>query len=70
MREPLLQLIGVTRCFRAGDHEMTVLRNIDLTIEAGEFVAIVGAPGSARESVEPLFGAGRRRRLTASGRPP
>ena len=37
MSEPLLVLEGVSRRYRSGDKEIEVLRDIDLTIEAGEF---------------------------------
>ena len=40
---PRLQLVKLRRDFPAGDETITVLVDIDLTIEPGEMVAIVGA---------------------------
>ena len=49
MSQPLLKLSAVTRRFPAGDKDVVVLNNVNLSIHAGEIVAIVGAsPGSRR----------------------
>src|SRR5690348_4281434 len=56
MSEPLLVLEGVSRRYFSGDKEIEVLRDIDLTIEAGEFVAIMGASGSGKSTLMNLLG--------------
>lgn len=45
MSEPLIQLKGIERRYQSGEQEVTVLHPLDLTIEAGEMIAIVGASG-------------------------
>lgn len=37
----MLDLKNITKSYRVGEEEMQVLRNIDLMIEDGEFVAIM-----------------------------
>ncbi|WJF91877.1 macrolide ABC transporter ATP-binding protein/permease MacB [Paraburkholderia bonniea] len=54
--EPLLELRGVSRSFLSGEREVTVLREINLTIHAGEIVAIMGASGSGKSTLMNLLG--------------
>lgn len=53
---PLLELRGVTREFPAGDTTIAVLKDINLTIHAGEMVAIVGASGSGKSTLMNIMG--------------
>jgi macrolide transport system ATP-binding/permease protein len=56
MPRPLLQLIDVTRHFPAGDRDMVVLKDINLSIDAGEIVAIVGVSGSGKSTLMNILG--------------
>lgn len=53
---PLLQMVKLRRSFPAGDGEVTVLRDVDLEIRAGEMVAIVGASGSGKSTLMNILG--------------
>ena len=52
----LLELRGLRREFPSGDSTITVLKDLDLTIRAGEMVAIVGASGSGKSTLMNILG--------------
>ncbi|MES1974835.1 MAG: MacB family efflux pump subunit [Pseudomonadota bacterium] len=54
--EPLLRLKGVRREYPSGDGVFAALSNIDLSIAAGEMVAIVGASGSGKSTLMNILG--------------
>ncbi|MEN2472470.1 MacB family efflux pump subunit [Burkholderia sp. GS2Y] len=56
MSQPLLKLSSVTRRFPAGDKDVVVLNNVNLSIHAGEIVAIVGASGSGKSTLMNILG--------------
>ncbi|WP_241293503.1 MacB family efflux pump subunit [Burkholderia stabilis] len=56
MSQPLLKLAAVTRRFPAGDKDVVVLNNVNLSIDAGEIVAIVGASGSGKSTLMNILG--------------
>ncbi|MBP9661187.1 MULTISPECIES: MacB family efflux pump subunit [Aeromonas] len=56
MSEPLIRLKGIERRYQSGEHEVTVLHPLDLAIDAGEMVAIVGASGSGKSTLMNLLG--------------
>ncbi len=56
MADPLICLKSVRRDYPSGEGTITVLKNIDLIIEAGEMVAIVGASGSGKSTLMNILG--------------
>ncbi|MDZ4372878.1 MAG: ATP-binding cassette domain-containing protein, partial [Phenylobacterium sp.] len=53
---PLIQLAAVRREFPAGDEVIVALNDVDLTIESGEMIAIVGASGSGKSTLMNILG--------------
>ena len=56
MSEPVIRIEQVTRIFHVGDVEVPALRGVDLVIEPGEFVAIVGSSGSGKSTLMSILG--------------
>lgn len=53
---PVVELQGVSRTFQAGDVSVTALKDADLSIGRGEYVAIVGPSGSGKSTLLNLLG--------------
>ncbi|MBL4844096.1 MAG: ABC transporter ATP-binding protein [Planctomycetes bacterium] len=53
----LLSLEKVTKSYGAGEHAIEVLHGLDLAVETGEFLAIVGPSGSGKSTLLNLLGA-------------
>lgn len=56
MAEPLIVLSKIRREFPSGEGTIAVLKDIDLTIQAGEMVAIMGASGSGKSTLMNILG--------------
>jgi putative ABC transport system ATP-binding protein len=55
--EPMLiRMKEISKVYRVGARELSVLRSIDLEISAGEFVAIMGKSGSGKSTLLYLLG--------------
>jgi len=51
-----VELDGVDRIFRLGDTEVRALKAVSMTIEAGEYVAVMGPSGSGKSTLLNILG--------------
>ncbi|MBI5345116.1 MAG: ABC transporter ATP-binding protein [Deltaproteobacteria bacterium] len=52
----MIELRKVSKTYRAGDSEVFALRDIDLEIEKGEFISIMGPSGSGKSTLMNVLG--------------
>ncbi|MBS0488100.1 MAG: ABC transporter ATP-binding protein [Proteobacteria bacterium] len=52
----MVQLQGITRCYRVGGQNVDALAGIDLAVPEGQFVAIVGPSGSGKSTLLNILG--------------
>ncbi len=54
--EPVIELVGARKTYRTGSIEFEALRGIDLRIEEGEYVAVMGPSGSGKSTLMNIIG--------------
>ena len=52
----ILRCEGVSKVYGSGDNQVVALNRIDLSVEQGEFVAIIGASGSGKSTLLHILG--------------
>jgi putative ABC transport system ATP-binding protein len=53
---PLIELRGITRHFQLGDQTVRALDGIDLTVNAGEYLSVMGPSGSGKSTLLNMIG--------------
>ena len=56
MGKALIELCAIERVFHLGDSEVHALRHLDLSIDSGDYVAIMGPSGSGKSTLLNLLG--------------
>ncbi|MGP1907265.1 ABC transporter ATP-binding protein [Metabacillus sp. JX24] len=52
----MIRLSGITKSYKVGKDSFDVLKNIDLDIEEGEFISIMGPSGSGKSTLMNIIG--------------
>jgi putative ABC transport system ATP-binding protein len=54
--KPILSLRGITRVYHTGEVDVHAMRGVDLDVEAGEMVAVMGPSGSGKSTLMNTIG--------------
>jgi len=54
---PVVELVDITKVYGSGANEVRAVDGVTLTIERGEFVAVMGASGSGKSTLMNIIGA-------------
>ena len=56
MTSPLIEFRGLSKIYGSGDAAVAALKSVDLAIDAGEFVALMGPSGSGKSTAMNIMG--------------
>ncbi len=52
----MIQLTGINKSYKVGKHDLQVLKNVNLSIQEGEMVSIMGSSGSGKSTLLNILG--------------
>ena len=56
MSDPIIQVRGLRKVYHVGDVDVEALRGVDLTVERGELLCVVGPSGSGKSTLFHILG--------------
>ena len=56
MSTPVIEISGVQKVYRMGETDVFALRGVDLTVHAGELLAVMGSSGSGKSTLMNILG--------------
>ncbi len=54
--QPVIEISKVKKVYRMGSNEVFALRGVDLTVQAGEMIAVMGTSGSGKSTLMNILG--------------